>query len=215
VTCQEAGENIAVAVLTRSDLDAATATHLQGCADCRREHESMTALPALLDLVGPGSAPEPAPPELLDRLLVVAAEQRRGRRRTGLLAAAASVVVLVALAAFGLVAIRNDTTPPVFSSPVIDRQAADPVTGVSAHVWVRPGAWGSRIRVSIDGVKPDTTCTLTVIGVDGHREVAATWKASYAGTASVDGTVSGPPASLAELEVADQTGHVLVPVPLQ
>ena len=203
-------------MLTRSDLDAATATHLQGCADCRREHASMTALPALLDLVEPGSAPEPAPPELLDRLLVAAAEQRKGRRRTGLLAVAASAVILVALAVFGLVVLRNDTSPPVFAGPVvIDKQATDPITGVSAHVWVHPGAWGSKIRVSIDGVKPGTTCTLTVIGVNGHREIAATWKASYAGTASVDGTVSGTPASLAELEVADETGQVLVPVPLQ
>ncbi len=217
MNCQEAGENLAVALLTRSELDPETADHVASCPICQAEQVWLESVPTLLDSVDPTETVTPAPPELLDRLLVAAARERRDRWRRAVVAIAASVVLVAGFGAWGIADLRSDNQPVPTSAAgpvVINRQATDAATGVSAHVWVRPGAWGSKLVVSISGVEPGTTCTLTVVGVDGHRETAATWKASYYGTASVNGNVSGAPSTLAQLEVADENGKVLVPVPL-
>jgi hypothetical protein len=57
-------------------------------------------------------------------------------------------------------------------------------------------------------------CSLVAVGRDGRREVAASWEATYEGTATFDGTTSIPASELASLriETATQT-LVTLPVP--
>ena len=96
----------------------------------------------------------------------------------------------------------------------IERTATDSTTGVSAQVRLWQEKQGSGLTVAISGVIPGTKCTVDVVQRDGSRQVAATWWATDAGTASVGGSVATHFADIARLEIVDASGKVLVPVPL-
>jgi hypothetical protein len=69
---------------------------------------------------------------------------------------------------------------------------------------------GTTVEVGVTGVRPGTRCQLVVLGLDGRREVAATWRANYEGTATVTGASALTPGQIRELIVAAQPGTPLV-----
>ena len=215
MNCQQVQEELAVAVLTRQPVDPEAAAHVVGCAACTAEAAGIAPMVDLLALAEPPSllATDHPRPEVLDRLLDEAA--RRRRRRTGrwLVSVAAALVFAVS---FGLwMAHRAAAPEAVVAAPTsIERTATDSTTGVSAQVRLWQEKQGSGLTVAISGVIPGTKCTVDVVQRDGSRQVAATWWATDAGTASVGGSVATHFADIARLEIVDASGKVLVPVPL-
>ena len=213
MSCEQVRESAAVAALTREPFDDEVRAHLAGCAECRAEVAGLGALPPLL-----GEAREavalsdvPPPPGLLDRLLAAAAEQRQARRRrvwrTTLVAAAAALLLFVVPVGAWSIAERLNGTPTFSSS-------ATSASGVTADVQLKPADGGSTVSLSISGVHPGTQCTVVVNTHDGGHQTAATWQASYNGTAHVSGTTAASVSDIRSVDVVDQgTGEVLVTVP--
>ena len=57
---------------------------------------------------------------------------------------------------------------------------------------------------------PGTRCELIVVGPAGRREVAATWRANYDGTAAVTGASAMTPAQISRMLVVAQPGPTLL-----
>src|SRR4029079_13756349 len=185
----------------RESVDDEVRNHLAGCADCRDEVASLGALPPLLDEAREAVALSDAPPPagLLDRLLSAAAEQRQARRRrtwrTALVAAAAAVVLLVVPVWAWSIAQRVNVAPAFTSSATAN--------GVTAGAKLAPAEWGSTLSLSISGVHPGTRCSVVVNTNDGGRQTAATWLASYEGTAQVTGTTAASVSDVHSIDVVD------------
>ena len=182
--------------------------HLEGCAECSRELARLAPLPGLLagasaaELTG-GSADEPQGAE---RLLAELARIRRRRRR--LAGAIAAACVVVALGGFGL---SQALGPGSARATVIS--AASSSTHVSGRVALVATPEGSRLEIALVGVQPGTRCELVVIGAGGRREVAATWRANYDGTATVTGATAMLPAQIIQMTVVAQPGPALLVLP--
>jgi hypothetical protein len=217
VNCDDVRESAAVALLTRNPLDAEVQVHLDSCPDCRVELASLIPLPSLLSILDAGDleaaeAASTAGSSLLDRLLAAAASERR-RHRSRVLAMAAAVVLFLALpvGVWGASQLRDRPSQVAGQSSVaIDRTAKDTSTGITGRAEVWKAAWGSDLTVSITGVASGTRCTVVVVTKDGRTETAATWQASYAGTAQVRGTVAAPVGSILRIDIIDDSGRVLL-----
>lgn len=218
MTCDEALESAAVALLTGDRLDAETTTHLDSCTSCRQELARLAPLPGLLATLDLADLrllenAEPGGPVLLDRLLAAAARDRR-RRRTGILAVAAAVVVLlvVPLGVWASANLGRSTPKPTVAVAVaqISWTATDVSTGVTGKAQVWKSAWGSDLAVSISGVPSGTNCTIIVRTKDGKSETAASWRASYTGTAQVRGNVAAAVSSIVGIDIVDDSGKVLL-----
>ncbi len=215
MNCQQVQEELAVALLTRQPADPAAAEHVAGCAACSAEAAELAPMEQLLSIGELPSALETdlPSPAALHRLLEEAARRRRWRTGRWLVAVAAALVLAVPI---GLVIARQAAAPEqVVAGPTsIQRTATDSATGVSAQVKLWREGSGSGLTVSISGVKPGTKCTVDLVKLDGSRVTAATWWATYAGTASVGGSVGAPMSDIVRLEIVDGSGRLLVPIPL-
>lgn len=180
------------------------AEHLTTCAGCRAAVDDFRSLPAMLDRVDPrGADAAPTPSEsAFRRLAEAAARQRLQRGRRWLGAAAAALVVLVAALVVTGIAGRqfgdDATTMSASSGPV------------HASATLEPVATGSRLTLRLRGVAAEERCRLVAFADDGRSEVAATWKATYAGTATISGTTGIPAVSLDSLVVETLDGRELV-----
>ncbi|MDQ1726637.1 MAG: hypothetical protein QOK14_682 [Frankiaceae bacterium] len=183
---------------------AAVDGHLGACGDCRDELAGFAELPALLSRTTAAditSAVGPAP-DLLSRTL--ATVRARRRRRIWLSAAAACVVVAVAAGATA--ELVRESPPP--ARVVVE--AVDPASHVHARVsYVAAGA-GTNLWLTLDGVASGERCELIAVGPNGSREVAATWEASYAGQANVQGMTALKVDALTGFEIATTDGRHLV-----
>jgi hypothetical protein len=153
--------------------------------------------------------PEYNPAPLERALFAVARERRRSR-----LLRAAAVAAAVALAAVALV-----------GGPLLDDDAGDgpaPLTAAASdlHTGVHGAAeltrepWGTRVELSLGGVRPGQRCRLIARAVGGRSEVASTWRAGYLGTADVPGAVAIPADRLASLDVVTADDRLLVRMPV-
>ena len=230
-TCHEAGEEAAVALLTRHPLPPRIAVHLQECSACRAEWARLSALPDLLAVARDAEPSGQAPPgpALLERLLAEAARSRRRRRIAVVAAAAAGVVALAAPAAVWLDVDRSAAPGPggvATSSTGSGRppsavlaagSATVPGSEVRADVEIRATAWGSDVAVSADGLAPGTVCQIVVVDRKGHSERAGSWTVSseyHPGTA-VHETVHTAPDQISWVQLVDETsGTRLLAVPI-
>ncbi len=193
-------------------LDAAerahVAAHLEECPDCSRELACLAPVPGLLagvpvaELAG-GLDDEPQGAE---RLLAELARIRRRRRR--LAGAIAAACVVVALGGFDL---SQALGPGGAHATVV--AAASASTHVSGRVALVATQEGSRLEIALSGVRPGTRCELVVSGAGGRREVAATWRANYEGTATVTGATAMVPAQITQMTVIAQPGPALLVLP--
>jgi hypothetical protein len=183
--------------------------HLGGCAECWDEVARLSWIPPLLQSVGltdveeADAVPE-APPVMLDRLLSSVHTVRRFPRRRAVLLAAAAIVI-GALTAGGIGAFGNDHA----SNPIAVSTVA-PHSRVSAAVTMSARTWGTELHLKLSWVKPGQECSLIARSRDGRSDVAATWIASYKGTASVPGATAIPLSQLKQLDVMTADGHLLV-----
>jgi hypothetical protein len=197
-------------------------THIAGCSICQDEVVSLSWIPALLrsvDLEGIerlGETAEAAeagangrPPALmLDRLLAsmhTAKRTRRPRRAVALLlgaAAAATIAGTVTVASGAFDAHRSPTHTVL--------QTVDPRSHANAAVTLTGRKWGTELHLTLSWVTAGQECSLIAHSRDGHTDVAATWVASYKGTASVPGSTAIRADQLTELDVVTTDGRQLV-----
>lgn len=187
--------------------------HIAGCDQCRAETASLSRIAPLLrmiDLADVGeteSMPTAPPPVMLERLLHSVQTARRGRRRRAvLLAAAAAIVIVIGV----LTAVGFGVFDSHRSSAPIAVSAVAPNTRVSATVTMSARSWGTELHLKLGWVNPGERCSLVARSQDGRKEVAATWVASYRGTANVPGATAIPLDQLRELDVITADGHLLV-----
>jgi anti-sigma factor RsiW len=170
-------ETVGVYVLGALDEDERSdyATHLETCAECRREFERLAHLPALLELVREPVAVG-APTEAEERLV---ARLRRHHdtvprwRRTpvvaagaGLLGAAAAATVVLG---FGL---GDDTNPP---TPVIQLAPASP--SVAASAWatakLHPRTAGTIVDFEAGGLPQSSADERYIVQISERGKVVA------------------------------------------
>lgn len=179
--------------------------HLASCPDCREELAGLAGLPALLGRVpfpeaeqitrfdserpevGEHPDAEPAQADVLTPLLAKVAHRRRVSRWRSLVSVAA-VAVIAAGAAIGAIRLAN---PPAASSSALHWESVQTASAL-AHMEVKyagtPG--GIRLDVKVDGIPAGTTCQFWVIGKDGQRWPAGSWRVADEWKASWYPTVS-------------------------
>jgi hypothetical protein len=161
-----------------ADQRAGIAAHLEGCAECRAEAESLQAVATLLPLADPDRVERPAPqpsPELAERIeTTIGGErrhgrQRRQRRRFGF---ALGSVATAAVAALLLIAILPGGGGGVPEQHV--EFGALP-GGVKIYATLEPHAYGTAIHMYVKGVRSGTLCHVYLRGPHGERVPAGTF----------------------------------------
>ena len=185
--------------------------HMDRCPECARELERLMPLPGHLALLTPGefvSLDHAAPPPagLLTRLHATQAVSRTRLRRQRVAVAVAAVALALA---GGVLASSRDA-----GAPVTQVAAADRATGVRAEVDFAARPSGSALTLRMRGAAPGQQCRLVVLGRDGRRDVAATWTATYTGTADITGSTAIPKADVAAIDVVTSAGRRLVHLPV-
>lgn len=183
--------------------------HIPLCAECRAALAEIAPLPALLHRISPDDAATgpPMPGEaMLGRLLAVAAETRKTRRRRVLAAAAAAVVLATGGTTIALT-LNTDDNPT-------GRLTLTAVDGIRATLDLRPAGSGTEFGLELSGVASEEHCRLVAVADDGRREVAASWTATYEGTATINGSAPLPPDEISRLVVETDEGRELASVSL-
>jgi hypothetical protein len=162
-----------------ADERAGIEAHLEGCAECRAEAESLQAVAVLLPLADPDRVDRPAPQpssELVERIeATIGDERRRGhqrrqRRRFGFalggVAAAAAAVAVLSIA-----------LPPGGSggSPEQHVKFGALPSGVKIYATLEPHAYGTEIHMYVKGVRSGTLCRVYLRGPHGERVPAGTF----------------------------------------
>jgi len=188
---------------------AQVAAHLETCAHCRTELAAITPLPGLLGRleVGDVTVADGPPSEgpLAGALVEIGRLRRAHRRRLWVVAAA-----MVLVAGIAGVLVHGHTSHP--GGVVVTATA--PHTHVTAKARLTEDASGTTIALTLSGVPSDARCRLVVIGRDGHREVAGSWRASYAGDVTVDGATAMTRDQIASMRVVTFAGRHLVTIPV-
>ena len=182
--------------------------HLEGCADCRAELSELESLPALLDAVPVPDAvalaarrlPVPAetagspPRAVLDEL---ASRRRTSRRRWAALVGAVAAACL----ALGLAAgpVINRPPQPDASYSV---QSGD---GLRFSVDLARKTWGTELAVNGSSMPLDGTLSLWIRDRDGGEDRACAWTATPSGRIRVTGATPVQLASIASVELRDET----------
>jgi anti-sigma factor RsiW len=208
----------------RAELEA----HLETCDICRAELDRLAPLPGLLSRLTVQEAEElaeaeptsselraePAPADTsapLERALFEVARERR-RSRIMRAAAVAAALVVAAVALVGGPFLEDDGGG---GGPApLTAAASDVGTGVRGSAELTREPWGTRVELSLAGVRPGEHCRLVARAAGGRSEVAATWRAGYLGTAEVPGAVAIPADRLTSLDVVTRDGRVLVRMPV-
>lgn len=159
--------------------------HLEGCAACRAEAESLIAVSRLLPHADPerfGPAPLP-PPELGKRIAAtIAAEQRAGRhkRRFRLGLAFGGVTAAAVAAVLAIFVLSGDQG----SGPEqrVAFRALPP--GVKIAATLEPQAFGTEIHMYVKGIRSGTLCQVYMRGPSGDDVSAGTFRYRWGGDAS-------------------------------
>ncbi len=183
--CREWRERLGAYVLGQlsEDEQAATSAHIDGCAACRAEAESLAPLAELMSKADPArltAAPAP-PPELGDRIAArIGREgrQRRQARRRRRLALGIPVAAAAATAAIALAIVLpgsgggSDAQRVSFGS--LPR-------GVQIAATLEPRPFGTQIRMDVHGIRSGTLCRVFLRRADGTVMPAGSFRYRYAG----------------------------------
>jgi hypothetical protein len=162
------------------DERAAIAAHIEGCPECRAELRELEGVAALLPLVDPARIEEPPvrpPADLGARIEAqIAAEsakegrvKRRRRLRFGL-GGAVAVAAVAALLAIVVLPIGGK------SSPAQEVNFALVPKGVSIHATLEPHAFGTEIKMYVDGVSSGTLCRVFLRDAAGRTYSAGSFR---------------------------------------
>jgi len=226
VTC---AHTIALGAYVLGALDrderAALEAHIAGCATCHAELDRLTPLPGLLsrvtveeataiDAAAPSERAEPPAGPIDGALAAVAGARRRSRRRRLAIATVMAMAVGVAGIAGLLVAdgSEDDSAPAPLR---LTASAWSPRSDVRAALALTERDGRARVTLRLAGVRPGQRCWLVARTSGGRSEVAARWRATYSGTATVPGVVTIPARRLSAFDVVTPSGRTLVHMPLR
>ncbi len=155
--------------------------HLEGCAACRAEADSLLAVSRLLPHADParfGPAPQP-PPELGQRIAAtIGAEQRSQQRqrrvRFGLGLGGAAAAAAAVLAIFVLSG--NGESGP--EQHVAFRALPQ---GVKIGATLEPQAFGTEIHMYVKGISSGTLCRVYMRGPGGEAVSAGSFRYRWGG----------------------------------
>jgi Putative zinc-finger len=181
--CREWRHSLGAYVLgdLAADQRAGLEAHLEGCADCRAEADSLRTVAALLPLADPDRVERPAPqpsPELGQRIAAtIGGERERGHRRQrrrrfgfafgGAVAAAVAVLAIAILPGGGS------------GQPEQRVDFASLPAGIAIDAFLEPHAYGTEIRMYVKGVRSGTLCQVFLRGPHGERVPAGTFRYRY------------------------------------
>jgi hypothetical protein len=151
--------------------------HLDGCPDCRAEAEALDGVARLLPLADPDRFSRPAPqpaPELGDRIAAAIGgerqlTQRRQRWRFGLALSGAAAAAAAALAILVLPGSGGGT-------PAQHVEFASLPAGIKIDATLEPHAYGTEIRMYVQGIRSGTLCRVYLRGPHGVRVPAGTFR---------------------------------------
>ncbi len=165
--------------------------HLEGCAACRAEADSLMSVASLLPHADPahfeGPAPQP-PPELGKRIASTISSERRAqrrqrRRRFGLgfggAAAAAAMAAVLAIFVLGGGGSSEPEQHVAFNSLP---------KGVKIGATLQPQAFGTEIHMYVKGIRSGTLCRVYMRGPNGRDVSAGTFRYRWGGDS--DATLS-------------------------
>jgi hypothetical protein len=162
-----------------ADQRAGLEAHIEGCAECRAEAESMASLSRLLPLADParfGEAPQPSP-QLADRVAAaIGAEQQQGQRRRrlrlGLALSGATAAVAAALLAIFVLGSSGGAPDQHITFRSLP-------AGMRITATLEPHAFGTEIQMYVSGVRSGTLCRVFLRGPNGARVPAGTFRYRY------------------------------------
>jgi anti-sigma factor RsiW len=176
--CREWRESLGALALDQlpGEERASLEAHLDGCAECRAELESLTAVARLLPLADPehfGTAPAP-PPSLADRVAATIRAERRSQRRRRLrrglaFSGVTAAVAAAALAIFVLPGGSNGT-------PEQHVAFASLPPGLHISATLEPHAYGTEIHMYVKGAPSGTLCRVFVRGPNDVRQSAGSFR---------------------------------------
>jgi hypothetical protein len=191
--------------------------HIADCAICQDEVVNLAWIPAVLrnvtfegiEGIDETTSEGKPSPIMLERLLASMDNDQRSRRLSR--PAAFLVGVAAAITLGGAVAIGSGAFNDMHHAPVVSAvRGVDPATQVNAAVTMTGRTWGTELHLTLSWVAPGQQCSLIAHARDGRSDVAATWTATYQGTADVPGTTAIPADQLSELDVVTSDGRQLV-----
>lgn len=182
--------------------------HLEGCADCRAELDSLTAVAELMPMADPDrfdTAPSP-PPGLADRVVTtVAAERqqagRRRRMRTGLALGGAAATVAAAVLAIFVLSGNGESAPERH----VSFESLPPRMKIGATLVGH--AFGTEIHVYVRGARPGTLCRVFLRDRRGNRLPAGSFRYRWGddSQAILSSAVSLSHAAAIGIRVGDRT----------
>jgi anti-sigma factor RsiW len=163
-----------------ADEHASVAAHIEGCPECRAELHELEGVAALLPLADPAriEGPPVRPPADLGARIEaqIAAERaregrakRRRRLRLGFGGAVAVAAVAALLAVF-ILPIGGE------SSPAQEVKFASVPNGVTIKATLEPHAFGTEIKMYVDGVSSGTLCRVFLRDAAGHTFSAGSFR---------------------------------------
>jgi putative zinc finger protein len=180
-SCREWRQSLGAYALEQLDPEqrVGVEAHLEGCAECRAEAESLASLSRLLPLADPshfGPAPQP-PPELADRVAAtIGAERSRWRRKRRLrfglaLSGATAAVAAAVLAIFVLGSGKGSPDQHIAFRSL--------PPGVHIAATLEPHAFGTEIQMYVSGIRSGTLCRVFLRGPNGTHVPAGTFRYRY------------------------------------
>jgi hypothetical protein len=151
--------------------------HLEGCAECRAEAESLEGVARLLPLADPERFSRPAPlpsPDLGKEIAATIGRERRvavRRRRWRFGFALGGATAAVAAALLAIVILPGSDS----GQPAQHVEFASLPTGVKIDATLEPHAYGTEIRMYVKGVRSGTLCHVYLRGPRGERVPAGTF----------------------------------------
>lgn len=165
----------------RSGLEA----HLEGCAECRAEADSLFGVARLLPHADPerfGPAPAP-PPALGRRIAATIAAEKRGRKRQRRLRFGLGLSGAVATATAAVLAVLVLSEGP---GPGPEQRVAfsSLPPGVKISATLEPQAFGTEIHMYVKGIRSGTLCRVYMRGAGGRNVSAGTFRYRWGADAS-------------------------------
>jgi anti-sigma-K factor RskA len=157
--------------------------HLEGCAACRAEADSLVSVARQLPHADPaqfGPAPQP-PPELGKRIAATIGSERRAQRRRrqwrfglSLGGATAAAAVAAVLAIFVLGGGEGGEPEQHIAFNSLPK-------GVKIAATLQPQAFGTEIHMYVKGIRSGTLCRVYMRGPDGRDVSAGTFRYRWGG----------------------------------
>jgi putative zinc finger protein len=162
------------------DERAAMSAHIEGCPECRAELRELEGVAALLTLADPARIEQPAvrPPADLGARIeaqIAAEASREGRvkRRRRLRLGLGGAVAVAAVAALLAVVVLPDVGG---SSPSEQVKFASVPNGVSIKATLEPHAFGTEIKMYVEGISSGTLCRVFLRDAAGHTYSAGSFR---------------------------------------